>query len=203
MKQVLGWLQQWDARVSRQIALPLARQQQRGWSYWLALVGAHLGDSWLWAAVVLWEWWRSPPNPPANFALAAPRPDPPRASNREATRGAEEPGRVKRIHRWMLALLLAFVANMLLKQLIKRTRPSTADFLYGPGPDGYSFPSGHAMRMGVIGVWAQTIWPGRGWLIWPLTLWITWSRVRLGIHYVGDVVVGLGLGGLIGRSLRR
>jgi undecaprenyl-diphosphatase len=107
------------------------------------------------------------------------------------------------IRQWLVALLVALGVNLLLKQWVKRARPGTGNLLYGHGPDEYSFPSGHAMRMAVLLEWSRTLWPTWGWLTWRLALWVGWSRVYLGINYLGDIVVGLGLGGLIGRTVRR
>ncbi|RMD59279.1 phosphatase PAP2 family protein, partial [Candidatus Parcubacteria bacterium] len=65
------------------------------------------------------------------------------------------------------------------------------------------FPSGHGARVGVNLVWLPHLVPG-GRLWAPLlALWIGWSRVALGIHYVGDVVAGCLVGMVIGVWTRR
>jgi membrane-associated phospholipid phosphatase len=196
IKRWLARAAEWDRQVSAWVAQAPA-PPQRNWSYWLALLGAHLGDTWLWGLVVLWEWQRT--RIPSEIAI----------DSRNILNPVGLPAhpieaqRSRLIRDWFMALLVALGANLLIKQMVKRPRPGTGTLLYGHGPDAFSFPSGHAMRMGVMATWADSLWPGRGWRIHLLTLWVCWSRVRLGIHYVGDVLVGLSLGGLIGRSVRR
>ncbi len=57
-------------------------------------------------------------------------------------------------------------------------------------PDKFSFPSGHACAvMAVAYVLALTL-PTIGWVLLPLALAVGASRVVLGVHYPGDVVVG-------------
>ncbi len=189
-------LAEWDKQVSAWVATPASHQ--RHWSYWLALIGAHLGDTWLWGLVIVWEWQRARSSNNPKIAKALP-------TDAEPVHQPTQPSgpeRTRLIRSWFLALLAALGINLLIKQLAKRTRPGVGTLLYGAGPDEYSFPSGHAMRMGVIVTWANTLWPGRSSLIYLLALWVCWSRVRLGIHYIGDVLVGCGLGGLIGRLTR-
>lgn len=197
IKRWLAVLGEWDRQISAWVAA-VSVNQRRNWSYWLALIGAHLGDTWLWALVVAWEWQRVRSSNEPKIAKAFP-------THAESVHQPTQPTDMERarlIRSWFFTLLTALGINLLIKQLAKRTRPGTGTLLYGSGPDEYSFPSGHAMRMGVVVTWAEILWPGLGGLIRLLTLWVCWSRVRLGIHYVGDVLVGLGLGGLIGRSLR-
>jgi len=137
----------------------------------LCNLGAHLGDSWLWAFIMLGAWY---------IYLGSPA---------EAN-----------ILGWIGSTLCAIGLAMGVKQLVRRSRPASATtekFLYGIGPDVHSFPSGHATRMGAIATWGHLLWPGWGFLLWPLALWIGWSRVRLGVHYVGDIIAGLLLGGIV------
>jgi membrane-associated phospholipid phosphatase len=95
---------------------------------------------------------------------------------------------------WLAGLVAAAAATYRLKQQTRRPRPVAATGLYGGGADVYGFPSGHAARWGVILVWAAR--GGKNRLIPALflALWTGWSRVRLGIHTLGDVVAGLALG---------
>lgn len=75
--------------------------------------------------------------------------------------------------------------------------------MYGSGPDVHSFPSGHGARMGANAPWAFLLLGGWGWLTWPLTLWVGWSRVAMGVHYLGDVLAGFLVGGLVSLAVRR
>ncbi len=170
-----AWLDRWDHRLSRRIAEGLcASQGGRRWPRLLAHVGAHLGDSLLWWALLAWLWRRS-------------------STSHQR----------RRVMGWGVALVGAWVGVLALKPWIRRARPGRARFLYGPGADVYSFPSGHGARAGVIGVWLSQFLPGGRWFGLGLALWIGWSRVALGIHYLGDVVGGLLLGVVIGRWTRR
>lgn len=92
--------------------------------------------------------------------------------------------------------LLALVASHLVVQLLKRTvgrpRPSrrvtTAQWM--AEPDKFSFPSGHsAASMSVATAYALDF-PSLALLLVPLAGIVGFSRVRLGVHYPGDVVVG-------------
>lgn len=101
--------------------------------------------------------------------------------------------------------LCFFINNMLLKNIIDRDRPydvvDNLDILIGRQPDS-SFPSGHAAnslasaivlynmlekKSGVSILFAGTI--------------IALSRVYVGVHYLSDVLVGIGVGIFSGLSV--
>lgn len=145
----------------------------------LARAGAHLGDGWLWLLVGGWLWRRIQQHPPPEQALA-----------RRPFQG------------WIASTLLTFLLVMVVKQGVRRPRPGTARFMYGYGPDVHSFPSGHGARMGANGPWATLLLGPWGWLTWPLALWVGWSRVAVGIHYLGDVLAGFLLGSLVSLAVR-
>jgi membrane-associated phospholipid phosphatase/CTP:molybdopterin cytidylyltransferase MocA len=165
-----------DEVVSSRIALKDAQRTPRSPLFWLANIGAHLGDSILWTAITAWLW-------------------------RQASQGdpQEKEERKRVLTGWIGAQIAAFAVVMIVKRLFRRTRPGTGAMLYGIGPDVHSFPSGHGARSGVIKVWANSLVPGSGPWSWLLVLWIGWSRAALGIHYVGDLVAGFGLGVVIGK----
>ena len=58
-------------------------------------------------------------------------------------------------------------------------------------------------RLSTIAIWAPLLHPAWGWAAWLLAFYVGWSRVALGIHYVGDVVAGWVLGGVIGLVCQR
>jgi undecaprenyl-diphosphatase len=103
---------------------------------------------------------------------------------------------------WVLALIGGEVLNGLLKRLIQRPRPLHSAVL---SSQSWSFPSGHAMEslvaysMLAYVVFVLAAWP-RGSRIGIalgatlLILFIGWSRVYLGVHYVSDVVGGYAAG---------
>lgn len=104
------------------------------------------------------------------------------------------------------SVALAAAAALVLKPLFHLNRP----FVLGLGTrwvqhaaDG-SFPSSHAAVMGALAA-AALLAPGR----WPLkalalaaALWVSWSRVALGLHFPSDVLGGWCVGWLAALAVR-
>ncbi|MBX3001760.1 MAG: phosphatase PAP2 family protein [Caldilineaceae bacterium] len=172
---LVRWLIRVDVRLTRRLALVEDGQRWRNPFFWLAMVGAHAGDSLLWAGITVILWQQS----------------------------GEDPARKRQIVGWIVSFIAALMVTLSIKRVFKRRRPGTGQFFYGRGADVHSFPSGHGARSGTILVWASILHPA--WARWAplLILWIGWSRIATGVHYVGDVVIGfilgLGLSGLIRR----
>ena len=170
-RPIVKFVQDWDVNISGRLALPADRRAEHPPSYWLAWVGAHLGDSWLWLLIMGWLWYIT-----------------------------EDDAFQSSVISWIGCVVCATGVALLIKQIVHRPRPITTEtgkLLYGGGPDIHSFPSGHASRMAAIATWGNIIAPGWGLLLWPLTLWIGWSRVHLSVHYVGDILAGYLLGWFI------
>ncbi len=135
----------------------------------LAALLAHSGDSWFWGAGLALVW------------LLAPG-----------------------LWRWragvlLLSILATAVLVLLIKFTVRRRRPEGEWGGIYRSTDPHSFPSGHAARAVMLAALAWGIAP------WPfalaLTLWaplVVLARVAMGVHYLSDVVVGAGLGGVIG-----
>lgn len=155
----------------------LERQDQR-WSQvlrvdnhrsgkWIATIAAHLGDGPLWLIVWLAGILLLPP--PQRWQMAL----------------------------WLGAALAAAVVTYSIKFWLKRPRPHEIDGFYSKGYDRHAFPSGHATRMGTLPVMGSWIFPQYALLFWAISLLCIWARVALGVHYLGDVIVGWLIGAFI------
>jgi undecaprenyl-diphosphatase len=100
--------------------------------------------------------------------------------------------------------LLLLVLSHLLVQLVKRTvgrpRPSmgTSCAALVAEPDRFSFPSGHAAAAMSLALGYGAVLPAVAPLLISLAAVVGFSRVALGVHYPGDVVVGQALALLTG-----
>lgn len=100
----------------------------------------------------------------------------------------------------------AWTAAQAIKPLVERPRPYEADglFLLVSAPAGHSWPSGHvAVAAGMAATLAPRL-PRRGRLVaGGLTGFVALSRIYVGVHYVTDVVAGVGVGVLCAETWRR
>ncbi len=84
---------------------------------------------------------------------------------------------------------------ILIKQIIKRSRPEGRWGSVYRNSDPHSFPSGHAVRVAMITLIAWGL--DLSVLKWIFTIWVplvSFSRVMLGVHYFLDVAAGWVLG---------
>ena len=102
-----------------------------------------------------------------------------------------------------LAALVANAVSHLAVQVLKRVvaRPRPCDSLGRPLalvalPDPFSFPSGHAAAATAVALTVSLSWPVVAVPAVPLAALVAISRVTLRVHYPGDVLGGVGLGGL-------
>jgi undecaprenyl-diphosphatase len=91
-----------------------------------------------------------------------------------------------------LALVLSHLVIQLVKRSVGRGRPSERipNRSRIANPDRFSFPSGHACSSLAVALGYAVGYPP---LLAPLVgvgLLVGWSRVVLGVHYPGDVLVG-------------
>jgi undecaprenyl-diphosphatase len=104
---------------------------------------------------------------------------------------------------WWKALYVAVpvtlveMTGFLIKQLVGRLRPPVADPTQPeqiPMPYSKSFPSSHA-SMAVVGTFTLgALYPQWIPALVALAALLMFSRVYLGVHYLGDVLGGLGYG---------
>jgi len=93
------------------------------------------------------------------------------------------------------------LVNLVLKRIFGRVRPDLANLhahrRLRRSPVTLSFPSGHSSSAGafVTGVAMES--PLAGAALAPLALGVGYSRVHVGVHYPGDVVAGLAVGGAV------
>ncbi len=93
-------------------------------------------------------------------------------------------------------LLTASFLNFFLKVVIQKPRPNVTRLT---SADGFSTPSGHAQTSTTVYGWImfyfKKIWL---YVVIPiLVILICFSRVFLGVHYIGDVILGLLIGAAV------
>ena len=98
------------------------------------------------------------------------------------------------------------LVNVVLKRIFGRVRPDMANLRserkLRRSPVTLSFPSGHSSSAGafVTGVAMESSLAGA--TLAPLALGVGYSRVHVGVHYPGDVVSGLAVGGAVAAASR-
>ncbi len=85
------------------------------------------------------------------------------------------------------ALAVSHIVVQLMKRSVSRSRPATPMIRC---PDQFSFPSGHATASLAVAVSYALAFPLAGVPLMAFAVLAGWSRVMLGVHYPGDVVVG-------------
>jgi diacylglycerol kinase family enzyme/membrane-associated phospholipid phosphatase len=99
-----------------------------------------------------------------------------------------------------LAVSSALV-NGVLKRLFGRVRPDLTAVHDARAlrrePHTLSFPSGHSASAAAFAIGVGLESPAAGVLVAPLALGVGYSRVHVGVHYPGDVVAGVAVGGAV------
>ncbi|MET9292323.1 phosphatase PAP2 family protein [Streptomyces sp. NPDC003077] len=105
------------------------------------------------------------------------------------------------------AVVLAYVANVVVKDLVDERRPCrtlhTLTVQVCPGPGDWSFPSNHSAIAAAAAVTLLLVHRRLGVLAAVGALLMAASRVWVGAHYPHDVLVGLVLGALVAWPLTR
>jgi undecaprenyl-diphosphatase len=99
-----------------------------------------------------------------------------------------------------LAVSSALV-NVVLKRVFGRVRPDLeavhSSRALRRAPHTLSFPSGHSASAAAFAAGVALESPVTGALIAPVALGVGYSRVHVGVHYPGDVVAGMAVGGAV------
>lgn len=97
----------------------------------------------------------------------------------------------------LLSLIITAVVVFAIKYTLRRERPRDPTGFVTIKYDKYSFPSGHSARMSCLAIAVLLYtWP-LGLALLALSFAIAAARVIIGVHYLGDVLVGLALGGIV------
>src|SRR3954470_12008230 len=93
------------------------------------------------------------------------------------------------------------VVNVILKQIFGRVRPDLENLQVHRRlrrePGTLSFPSGHSSSAAAFVTGLAMESPLAGAALAPIALGVGYSRVHVGVHYPGDVVAGLAVGGAV------
>jgi undecaprenyl-diphosphatase len=89
-------------------------------------------------------------------------------------------------------LILSHLLVQLVKRTVVRGRPGAVSDCVAlvQEPDRFSFPSGHATASMSVALAYGAAFPGWALPLLILALLVGFSRVRLGVHYPSDVLVG-------------
>lgn len=89
--------------------------------------------------------------------------------------------------------------NLGTKLATRRPRPDRSGLgvvtpRHVPMPTSTSFPSGHSAAAVAFAEGVRHEWPGASVPLFALAALVCYSRVHTGVHYPGDVLVGVGIG---------
>jgi undecaprenyl-diphosphatase len=95
----------------------------------------------------------------------------------------------------------SLLVNVVLKRIFGRVRPDLANLRterkLRRSPVSLSFPSGHSSSAAAFVTGLAMESPLAGAALAPVALGVGYSRVHVGVHYPGDVVAGLAVGGAV------
>jgi undecaprenyl-diphosphatase len=161
----------WDKHTSEKLRL---NRKHRGW-WFLTAFFAHSGDSWWWLTALLLVWlvdkiWKLFKGKTIQFTAVL-----------------------------AIAILSLAIIILVIKFIVRRSRPKGEWGKIYRKNDPHSFPSGHAARsflIALIALFLGPLWLGIALLVWAILVSI--ARVMMGVHYLSDVIVGMIVGLLWG-----
>ena len=93
-------------------------------------------------------------------------------------------------------LIVSIISEYYLKVIIANERPPVSNWHPGVDPPNYSTPSGHAQNSSTLYGWLTT--RVKTWWMTLISIILVGlvgiSRIYLGVHYLGDVLLGWGIG---------
>lgn len=91
------------------------------------------------------------------------------------------------------------IVELILKPWVARIRPMVdmGAVIVGEAKSDFSFPSGHATIAWTMAIVLSRFEPRWRWMFYTLALFISFSRIYLGVHYPLDVLGGAVLGIII------
>lgn len=119
---------------------------------------------------------------------------------------AAQPRPWQRLRPYLMVLVVGFGLLYLLKYAVGRARPDLDLGVYSFAPwadrmvlsDGFdSMPSGHAFSFILLATLLSHYVPRSRWVVWPLAVLGSVSRVALQRHFVSDVLAGAALALLV------
>lgn len=93
-------------------------------------------------------------------------------------------------------LISSFLANVVIKNILRRQRPFLKQSVSTEYPSDFSFPSGHATASFAAATILAYFDRKRKKLFYLVAILISFSRIYLGYHYFFDVIFGAFLGWL-------